>query len=430
MPDEAYEGPFKFSYPDDYGVAPGMVWLVEGVLPKGGIVLFYGPPKSGKTYVAVSWVGCVQSGQMWAGLPVKQADCVYLALEGHNGIVRRHIAWKQVNGVHRPTRTALVRESVNMADMMSVDRLLRAFEAQACQPGLIVVDTYQRASGESDIISQKDNAKVLTNVDRLRVKMGNDPTILFVSHTRKNDANFLGAQTIFGWVDGMITLVNKGEVVELQCDGFRDGEAFSPIPLRFETTVVNTDRGPQTDRAIVGRASFIEKLIAEDKTNTSNLSIDKEAIVAAMRATGAPMRFTDLKNTVPTSGRLTAALNGLALDKRVAQMEGTGHRPYTLVGEGDGLVSPPFSLVSLVGPPKGGTRLNQKPNLVCEPDQTRPKPNSQTKLGSLLGDAISSTIPQINHNVSYTPHTPDLREALADEQPSNREPNRVADRTT
>jgi len=240
-----------------------------------------------------------------------------------------------------------------------------------------------------------------------------------VSHTRKNDDRFLGAQNIYGWIDCMIKAVPKDGSLTLSCDGIRDGEAFDDIAMQFETTTVNTDQGPQTDRAIVGRASFEERLFAQDKAMATKTTADKEAVVAVLRTRkGEPFSFTDLKASTLSSRKLSAALKELVKEGKVVQPEGEGHRPYILVPDGERITivadgsSASFSTVGLVRPPKGGTELNQIPNLV-QGVLNRTEPN--TKSGSLLGDAICSTLPSIDHHIAEPSHTPELKEALADD---------------
>lgn len=425
--DQGYNGPFKFTYPDDYDRVPAIKWQVQGVLQKGGLIWFYGPPKSGKTYVAVSWAGAVQSGQPWVGLKVEQADVVYLALEGHDGIVRRHKAWKEANGILMPTRTALIRDPINLLDKDgSVRPALEAFKRQGKLPGLIIVDTYQRAAVGSDIGSPKETVMALANLDWFRGELGN-PTTVLLAHSRKNDDRYLGAQNIYGWVDGMITLTGKGDHVELSCDGFRDGEPFSPIELMFGAVKVLTEDGPQAERAIVGRATMSDKLDNLDKVDSGKVTqatTDKASVVEALRKAGGSARHKDLLMSVGGDrGRLSAALKALVTEGKVTQPDGIGHKPWVLVGDGgdrgdDGLVGGKFSLeFGLVPPLRGAEKLNQIPNLVFGapiPNQTKPN------VGSLLGDALSSTTIPPNHNIA------DLQEALTDDTGS--ESDRLANR--
>ena len=56
-------------------------FLIEGFLPRGGLVILAGDPKVGKTAMASAIALAVAKGEPFAGMPVQQAGVLWLALE-------------------------------------------------------------------------------------------------------------------------------------------------------------------------------------------------------------------------------------------------------------------------------------------------------------------------------------------------------------
>ena len=52
---------------------PPPEWLVEGLIPEASLVVPFGPPKAGKTFIVLSWSLHVAAGLPWFGRAVKQA---------------------------------------------------------------------------------------------------------------------------------------------------------------------------------------------------------------------------------------------------------------------------------------------------------------------------------------------------------------------
>jgi hypothetical protein len=63
-------------------------YLVKGLLPLSGVVVVWGPPKSGKSFWIMDIVLSAALGWEYRGRKTQQADVVYVALEGREGIPR------------------------------------------------------------------------------------------------------------------------------------------------------------------------------------------------------------------------------------------------------------------------------------------------------------------------------------------------------
>jgi hypothetical protein len=66
-------------------------WLIEGLIPLGGITMLSAPSGEGKTWVAQAIAGCVAHGKPFLGIPVTQRKVIYLDRENPLSIVKRNL---------------------------------------------------------------------------------------------------------------------------------------------------------------------------------------------------------------------------------------------------------------------------------------------------------------------------------------------------
>jgi hypothetical protein len=76
-------------------------YLVKGLLPDSGLGVIWGPPKCYKSFAAVDVALHIALERCYRGRRVKQANVVYIALEGRKGLPARIEAFKKHHGVDR-----------------------------------------------------------------------------------------------------------------------------------------------------------------------------------------------------------------------------------------------------------------------------------------------------------------------------------------
>ena len=72
----------------DLDARPPPEWLVAGLLPERSLIVPFGPPKAGKTFLVLSFCLHVAAGLPWFGMAVKQGAVVYIAGEGTGRALR------------------------------------------------------------------------------------------------------------------------------------------------------------------------------------------------------------------------------------------------------------------------------------------------------------------------------------------------------
>jgi RecA-family ATPase len=123
-------------------------YLIQGLIPREGLVVFWGLAKCGKTFVLFDMMLHVALGWLYRGRRVAQAAVVYVACEGERGLGARAEAFRRkykAQGRLDP-RFYLLATRLDLA--ADADALMNDIAAQlentdAC--AVIVIDTLNRS---------------------------------------------------------------------------------------------------------------------------------------------------------------------------------------------------------------------------------------------------------------------------------------------
>ena len=206
-------------------------WTVRKWLPAASLVVLFGEPGCGKSFLAVDWCCHVATGQPWNGSRVKQGAVLYIAGEGHYGLKRRFAVWQQQHGVIPDT--LYISERAVTLDAAGAKTVFEAVGAIAEVPVLIVVDTL------SSVIAGDENNAVDMNAFLAVLKKlltGTAATVLVVHHTGHSSKDrarghsslkaAMDAEYRVDRADGVGTLTNT-----------KPKDMEPPPPLSFELAV-------------------------------------------------------------------------------------------------------------------------------------------------------------------------------------------------
>ncbi len=238
---------------------PKREWLIEGMLPKGGVGLICSSPGKGKSLLLVELAEAVALGREFGGFACKPGKVLYCAPDSPLSVQYR------LQGI-----SAEAAENVFFAPMVSVPK---DFVHIGDSFSLVIVDTYDRAREHTDAGSAGQDRLVQKIVGSARDFAYQTGAVPVFSHhtTRADEGRPRGSQSFDGLCDmiGSISQVTPG-TVSLQCLKMRDGNEFAPLTwdiairpgLNEETDWVPYLK-PSASQTITSNARAIEQQNAE-----------------------------------------------------------------------------------------------------------------------------------------------------------------------
>lgn len=211
-------------------------WLVQELIPDGGLAVVYGQPKSCKTFWALDLALSVATGRPFHGVETRPGRVTYVAAEG--GRVRlgeRALAWKIVHHADRTASWKLIDERVDLTSQTEVAQFIAALDGPR---DLIVIDTLARCmSGDEN--SQKDMGAFVAGCDRIREETG---AALLVVHHEGKDAGkgARGSNVLRGAVDtGIRVRREESGAVVVSVEDQRDAEPLAPMRFTLQNVVLD-----------------------------------------------------------------------------------------------------------------------------------------------------------------------------------------------
>lgn len=191
-----------------------MQWLIKGLIPHKALTFIHAPPKTGKTFIAVSLACSIATGRDFLGLPVRNRGTVlYVAGEGVANLSKRFDGWCRANDVPpESVPVSLAERAYTLPDEaadISADIQALVAERGLQDVSCIVLDTYRRTLA-GDENSNQDAQAYVSACDDLRDKLG--CAVVVVHHSlRTGKANqteirMTGASSLHASCDCQIAL--------------------------------------------------------------------------------------------------------------------------------------------------------------------------------------------------------------------------------
>lgn len=247
-----HPGPLRLFNTGELLRLPPPTWLIDRILPVGGLVGVYGQPGVGKSFLAIDMALAVASGHPWQRHVVHPGFVLYVSAEGGTGIGKRVQAWLSNFGyTAAQPNIAWLTQSVAISSTSEDMNVLftRLSDELEERPVLVAIDTLARCF-DGDENQQEDMNRFIAGVDRLRREFGT--TVIVVHHTRVDAERERGSTAFRGAAETMIR-VNRASTtapLAIVCNKQKDADEFPQMSLHLRTLPV-TVAGVRTSSCVL-----------------------------------------------------------------------------------------------------------------------------------------------------------------------------------
>ena len=273
---------FRLMTADELAALPPVRWRVRGVLPQEGIAAIYGPPGSGKSFLALDVLAAIATGRPWFGYRVQSAPVLYVALEGEAGIAQRVQAHQTRHGGAERMRFLAapldVRQPTDRAD------IVRAAKAAGLAGGVLCIDTLAASAPGMDENTSADMGEVIAGLKALQTELGG--LVLAVHHSGKDQTRGMrGHSSLLGALDAVIEVSRNDDRREWRTAKSKDGADGDAHPFRLDVVELGTDSDgePLTSCAIEPTERPAEGIRRAALPGGGNQRLAYDAIAAALK---------------------------------------------------------------------------------------------------------------------------------------------------
>lgn len=231
---------------------PALSWRIKGVLPARGLAQIFGPPASGKSFLAFDMATAIAEGRPWFGYRVNQAPTIYVALEGEGGFPQRVEAWCRSMGQPVPDGLRVVLQPLRINVAADVEALGAAVVEAVGTGAVVFVDTQNQAAPEADENASADMGRVLAGAKRLGELV--EGVVVLIAHSGKDEGRGVrGHSSQRAAMDAVIRVTRDEDRREWGVDKSKDGSDGQRHGFKLETVKLgeDADGDPRTSCVIV-----------------------------------------------------------------------------------------------------------------------------------------------------------------------------------
>lgn len=288
----------------DAKVTHHIPYVVKGVISKGQLVVIWGAPGSGKSFVTTDMLCHVGASVTWHGKRVQRGICIYVVAESSRVHIENRIAALRQERPDLADADVLV---IPLAlDLLheangDVDRVIATAQELATEGEvvLIAIDTLAVTFGGGDENSSQDMGQYVTNIKRIISDTG--AGVLVVHHCGKDDMRGMrGSSALLGALDGELSVEGKpgdGERM-LKAGKIRDGAAGADLfGFKLRRVVIGEDQdGDQLDTCVVDALDEAETRTLARRSKSNGMGKNQRAALRVIEQAGGRLARVDWAN--------------------------------------------------------------------------------------------------------------------------------------
>jgi hypothetical protein len=298
-------------------------YIVKGIFGKRHLVVLWGAPGSGKSFIVIEMACAIGAGLPWRGRRTKRGIVIYVVAESARAYIEnRVVALKQEWPAAAEADVLVVPLAVDLLNETTgdVDRVIetaKLLDKEVGEVALIVIDTLavtMRGGSENE---PRDMSQYVDNVKRITAETG--AAALVVHHCGKDEARGMRGHTaLLGALDAELAIegaADKGRI--LRTGKVRDGDGFTDL-FAFSLRPVDLGVDPDGDpvrSCVVDGLDDAGTQRARRERKGSGLGKHQKTVLRVIEEAGGRMPRLDLAHKLKDDGmpknRVYAALASL-----------------------------------------------------------------------------------------------------------------------
>ena len=292
-------------------IQTSLPYVVKGVFGKDQIIVFWGAPGSGKTFVTMELACTIGSGLPWHGRRTRKGIVLYVAAESARPYLEnRFSAIKRERPDLANAKVLVVPIALDLMheDSGDVDRVIETARRLNDEHGdvvMIVIDTLAVTFGGGNENAPEDMGQYVKNM--ARIKATTRAAVLIVHHSGKDEAKGMRGHTaLLGALDAEMAIEGPpgGERI-LRTGKVRDGDGFSDLfAFTLERTELGTDQDgdPVVSCVVRAKDEAGTKRARQQRTGATLGKHQKQVLKVLEQAPGKRMIRMNLANKLKDDG--------------------------------------------------------------------------------------------------------------------------------
>ncbi|SOD42601.1 AAA family ATPase [Nitrosovibrio sp. Nv4] len=234
----------EFQTAADLLAMPPAQYLVKRILPQNGLVPIFGPPSSGKSFLALELAFAISEGRPFYGHRTLQRDAVYLCLEGQGGLAQRVRAYYEYyrDEAIEPT-VQFVKGSFSLFSPHDVEVFIEKvnnLHSDNYCPGIIMIDTLSAAAAGADENSSPDMGRIVDTLHRIGEEC--DCVVIPIHHSGKDASRGMrGHSSLLAASDAVIEVRREDDRRSWRLAKSKDGVDGEEHAFRLSSVELGTD---------------------------------------------------------------------------------------------------------------------------------------------------------------------------------------------